>query len=281
MRKGPPACCTKICSRRIICELRAIVRGVAASMDCGSNEFVCQFFDWLSRHPNAIKQTLEFLDGLWSEAGGQLIKFLKEHGEKLIAIASFSFGVYRWWIYRERILHKRLEEYIRESDARLGPASVRTVDAILKPGRTAALPQPAFAVELQDILVRSGFDSFLRVSPIEKLAERKLSRSLRGIRKRQQIARAALQSLLEQQTHVHLLAGAIATSRARRKVGPASGLARGPCPAISRPHNRDALAKECEAFQLLRLNRKSEAFQAYLDLENIVNALSGSRAVEI
>ncbi len=83
------------------------------------------------------------------QAGGQIIKFLKEHGEKLIAIASFSFGVWRWWIYRERILHKRLEEYIRESDARLGPASAQTTEAFLRPGRTALLSQPAFAIELQ------------------------------------------------------------------------------------------------------------------------------------
>ena len=47
-------------------------------------------------------------------------------------------------------------------------------------------------------------------------------------------------------------------------------------------HNRDALAKECEAFQLLRLNRKyPKAFQAYLDLENIVNAFQDQGAVEI
>jgi hypothetical protein len=253
-------------------------------MDCGSNELVCQFLAWLLSHSHPIKQILEMIAGLWNDAGDQIIKVLKEHGEKLIAIASFAFGVYRWWIYRERILHRRLEEYIRESDAQLGPASTQTVEAILKPGRTAALPQPAFAIELQDILVRSSFDSLLHLAPIENSAERKLSRSLRGIRKRQQIARAALQSLLEQQTHVHLLAGAIATSRARRRLDRPQAW-RDDYAALREfrtvlqfpAHSRDPVAKECEAFQLLRLGKRAEALQAYTDLENFAAALSEHR----
>lgn len=153
-------------------------------MDCGPNEPVCQFFDWLARHPHSIRQVLQFVDGLWNQAGGQLIAFLKEHGEKLVAIASFSFAVWRWWKYRERILHKRLEEYIRESDARLAPASAQTFEAILRPGRTALLPQPAFALELRSILTTNGWDSLLRFTSVERQAERLLARALKGIRNR-------------------------------------------------------------------------------------------------
>jgi hypothetical protein len=253
-------------------------------MDCGPNEPLCQLFDWLTNHSHAIRQTFELIDSLWDEAGGQIIKFLKEHGEKLIAIASFSFGVWRWWIYRERILHKRLEEYIRESDARLGPASAQTVEAILRPGRTAVLPQPAFAIELQDILGRNGFSSPLGLSSVERRAERQLAGALRSIRNRQQIARAALESLLEQQTQVHLLAGAIATSRARRK--PDRPHAWRDDHAALREfrmvlqfptHDRDAIAKECEAFQLLRLGKRPEAWQAYVELENFAGTLPDQR----
>jgi hypothetical protein len=253
-------------------------------MDCGPNEFVCLFFDWVSRHPRAIKQVLEAIDGLWNQAGGELISFLKEHGEKLVAIASFSFAVYRWWLYRERILHKRLEEYIRESDARLKPAVTQTAHAILRPGRTAALPQPAFAIELQDILVQSRWDSLLRFSSIERRAERKLGKALRGIRRRQQIARSASQSLTEQQVQVHLLSGAIAASRARRKsIRPEAwrddyAALREFRKVLQFPtHDRDALAKECEAFQLLRLGNSHEAFQAYLDLQNIAESIGNQQ----
>jgi hypothetical protein len=227
---------------------------------------------------------LEFVDGLWNEAGGRLITFLKEHGEKLVAIASFSFGVWRWWIYRERILYKRLKEYIRESDARLKPTSTQAVEALLRPSRTPALPQPAFAVELQGILERNGWHSFLRLASVERQAERKLSGALRGLRKRQQIARAALQSLQEQQTQIHLLTGAIATSRARRR-SDRTLASRDDHAALrefrkvlqSPPHLRDVAAKELEAFQLLRLGKRAEAMQAYEDLENFAGAVADLR----
>jgi len=169
--------------------------GVA--MDCGADDLGCRLLEWLFTHSHAIKQTLEFLDALWGDAGGQIIRFLKEHGEKLIALASFSFAVWRWWIYRERILHKRLEEYINESDARLEPAAKQTVEVILRPGRTAALPQPAFALELQDILVTQGWRSRFQLSSVERQAEKQFGRALRGIRRRQQTVRAASRSLLE------------------------------------------------------------------------------------
>ena len=263
-------------SLRIAC----YVLGVGASMDCGSNEPVCLLLSWLSSNSHALKQILELVDGIWNEAGGQIIRFLREHGEKLVAIASFSFAVYRWWIYRERILHKRLEEYIRESDARLVPASAQTVEAILRPGRTAALPQPAFAMELRDILARTGWLSLVRLSSVERQAERKLASALRGIRRRQQIARAAEQSLLEQQAQVHLLAGAIAASRARRKSDRAQA-SRDDHAALREfrftTHDRDAVAKECEAFQLLRLGKRTETKQAYGDLEGIAVHLPDAR----
>jgi hypothetical protein len=253
-------------------------------MDCGPNEYFCLLLDWLSRHPGAFKQTIEFVDGVWNAAGGQFIKFLKEHGEKLVAIASFSFGVWRWWIYRERILHKRLEEYIRESDARLKPASAQAVEALLRPSRTATLPQPAFALELQGILEKTGWHSFLGFSAVESQAERKLGSALRGLRKRQQIARAALESLSEQQAQVHLLVGAIATSHARRKPDrvQASRYDHASLRAFRKvlqfPAWRDnTIAKECEAFQLLRLGKRAEATQAYEDLESFAVGLSEQR----
>jgi hypothetical protein len=187
-------------------------------MDCGADELLCRLIEWLSHNAYAVQQLIAFLDSVWANAGGQIVDFLKQHGEKLIALLSFSFAVWRWWRYREGILHKRLEEYIRESDARLGPASDQTMEAILRPGRTAVLPQPAFAVELRDILETNGWGTLFQFSDVERHAERQYGRALRRIRNRQRIARAATQSLLDQQARVHLLAGATAASRARRTV---------------------------------------------------------------
>jgi hypothetical protein len=143
-------------------------------------------------------------------------------------------------------------------------------------------------VELHDILARAGWLSLVRLSSIEWHAERKLASVLRGIRRRQQIARAAEQSLLEQQAQVHLLAGAIAASRARRKTDRAQA-SRDDHTALrefrkvlqSTTHDRDAVAKECEAFQLLRLGKRTEAKQAYEDLEGIAAHLPDARGRDL
>jgi hypothetical protein len=253
-------------------------------MDCGAEELLCRLIEWLSHNAYAVRQTLEFLDTLWSSAGGQIADFLRDHGEKLIALLSFSFAVWRWWRYREGILHKRLEEYIRESDARLGPASDQTMEAILRPGRTAALPQPAFAVELRDILDTNGWGTFFRFSSVERHAERQFGRTLRRMRNRQRIARAATQSLHDQQARVHLLAGAVAASRARRTTDSRRAslcdhaALREFQKVLQFPaHHRDVVAKECEAFQLLRLRKHAEAARAYLELEEFAGALPDQR----
>jgi len=178
-------------------------------MDCGG-DIACDLIDWLSANGYIVRQIAESIDALWDQAGGQITALMREHGEKLVAILSFCFALWRWWIYREGILHKRLLEYVKESDERLGPAATATYEAILRPGRAAALPQPAYALELRGILVRHGWSSLLRFSSAERQTERRLGRALKGIRKRRQIMRAASQSLREQQSQVHLLAGAVA-----------------------------------------------------------------------
>lgn len=253
-------------------------------MDCGADELLCRLIDWLSHNAYAARKTLEFLDAIWKGAGGRIVDFLREHGEKLIALLSFSFGVWRWWRYRERILHKRLEEYIEESDARLAPASARAMEAILRPGRTAALPQPAFAIELGDILEANGWRSFWRLGTVERQAERQLGRAVRGIRNRQRLARKAAQSLLAQQACAHLLAGAVAASRARRTEDPSraavydhAALREFQKVLQFAGYHRDVVAKECEAFQLLRLRKRAEAARAYLELEEFARDLPDQR----
>ena len=83
-----------------------------------------------------------------------------------------------------------------------------------------------------------------------------------------------------------MLAGAIATSRARRKSNRSQGwqedysALREFRKVLQFPtHDRDAVAKECEAFQLLRLGRRSEASQAYVELEAIAATFGNQDAV--
>ncbi len=253
-------------------------------MDCGSEDLVCHAIDWLSSHSHAVQQTFGLIDSAWNHAGGRVLAFLKEHGEKLIALASFSFAVWRWWIYRERILHKRLEEYIQQSDRRLRPAALAAMEAMLRPGRTATLRQPAFAIELREILDRTAWRSFFGLSTIERQTEKQLARALNGLRKRQRIARTAMRSLQHQQAWVHLLAGAVAASRGRCKsrssnsLGSAQKALREFRRVLEIPgHPSNVEARECEAFELLRLREHDLAMKSYIVLEELARNIDEDR----
>jgi hypothetical protein len=87
-------------------------------MDCGADDLACQLFDWFSSSGYVIRHTFAVIDSLWDAAGGHITNFWEQHGEKLVAMASFCFGLWRWYVYRERILYKRLEQYIQDSDRR-------------------------------------------------------------------------------------------------------------------------------------------------------------------
>jgi hypothetical protein len=252
-------------------------------VDC-SEDIACQLFDWFSSNGFVLRETFVRLDALWNAAGGQITHFLSEHGEKIVAALSFSFGVWRWWIYRERVLHKRLEEYIRESDARLGPTTSRMMDAILRPGRGLAVAQPAFALELNDVLETHDWRSFFGISPVGRQAERQLRRAIVGIRKRERTVADAARSLQRQRAEAHMLKGAIEVSKARRmsdqrKAGQYDGAALREFQRTLQieTHRRDAEAKECEAFQFLRLGQRDHAEAAYKQVEDFAADLVDTR----
>lgn len=257
-------------------------------MECGADELACHLIDWALNSPYVVKEAFDAFDVVWKQTGWHIGEFLQKHGEKLIAIFGFCFAVWKWLRYREGILHKRLQEFIRESDARLGPACAQIREAILRPGRTAVLPQPAFAIELRGILNTHGWWSFFNVSPVEKQVERKLGRVLRRIHRREQVARKASRSLEEQRAQVHLLAGAVAAARAQREYD---------CIVASRNdhkalrqfqevlqftgHHRDAIAKEAEAFQLLRLGQRAMAKLAYEEVERFAADIEEQRTRDL
>jgi hypothetical protein len=248
-------------------------------MEC-SEDIVCQLFDWFSSSGYVLRETFHWLDSLWNAAGG----FFSKHGEKIVAALSFSFGAWRWWIYRERVLHKRLEEYIRESDERLGPTTSRMLEAILRPGRAVALPQPAYALELNDVLEGLGWRRFFGISPIGWQAERQLKRALKGVRLRERTVATAARSLQKQRAEVHMLRGALAVSKARSTSddtlsGGRDGHALREFQRALQidTHRRDAEAKECEAFQFLRLGQLDHALAAYEEMADFALAINDAR----
>jgi hypothetical protein len=213
------------------------------------------------------------------------------YGEKLIAALSLAFAIWRWWVYREAILHKRLEEYILESDKRLEPSSVAVVEALLRPGRTASLPHPAFARELRRVLIRHRWRERLSAYShlsFESQVHWKLGSALRGIRGRIATAQKAVASLQSQQANIHMIAGAISASRARKGMIPTMVLRQDAAAlrefrrVLQVPgFQRNCHAKENEGFQLLRLGSRQLALSAYEELEEFGTTIQDQRTREL
>ncbi|MEO0854574.1 MAG: hypothetical protein AAFY15_13880, partial [Cyanobacteria bacterium J06648_11] len=53
----------------------------------------------------------------------QMFSLATEHGELIIALATFSFGIWKWYRFNEHFLHYRLLDYIEESDRNLNTAT--------------------------------------------------------------------------------------------------------------------------------------------------------------
>ncbi len=138
-------------------------------------------------------------------------------GARRKAGCSFELGlaIWRWWLYRETVLYKRLEEFVRESDRRLAPASNEVVRALLRPSDTIPLTQPAYAVELRRVLDTHGWRSWIWFGSLEKQADRQIGKLMSGIRKRERILEKAHASLTNKSSSA-LTRGSRLLARARR-----------------------------------------------------------------
>ena len=154
-------------------------------MDCGANEFLCRALVWLREAGIDITQWNAWLQQAWpnvADALQRVIEFLSAHSEKIFGLAGFSFGVWRWWYYRESVLHKRLQEYLAEQERRLHQARTYVLEAILRPGPKRRFAEPLFAVKpLRTLLRRRGWRLLFGVRRIELGADWLLRKALRKI----------------------------------------------------------------------------------------------------
>ena len=88
-------------------------------MDCGADQYACQLMAWVSENQFDAAVFSKLIAHVGHHAAG-VIRWITDiiefHGDKLIAGAVFVFAVYKWLINREGILHKRLDEYLHDSD---------------------------------------------------------------------------------------------------------------------------------------------------------------------
>lgn len=262
-------------------------------MDCGvASDFLCRFSAGLLQPSIDMSQWFGALRDTWantSELFWRIVEFLLAHSEKIFGLAGFSFGVWRWWYTRERVLHKRLLEYLSEQDERLRDARSYVLDAIHRPGPKQQFADPLFAVRpLRRLLRQRRWDALFDFRRIEANAERNLDKALVEIEHRLAIAVGALTSLRAQMASAYLLKGAIASARASERRGTSERIDLDDKALIHfrtvlqvHDYERDVQAKEYEAHQLRKLGHWTEARIAYEQLEGLTAWIPDERTRDL
>jgi tetratricopeptide (TPR) repeat protein len=252
-------------------------------MECGSQDAVCQLTTWLSENELATGWLVESLGRFGASANGvigALSQFVKEYGQSIIGLVGVSFGFWRWWRYREHILHKRLDEYLKESDGRLAHGTAQILEAIQRPAPGQRAGDPLFVNrDLRTVLRERNWDNAVLALSVETSADWQLSKAIDSITRRLSTAHALTASLHRQLTSAHSIRGAIAASRAdRTKSGEfytrALNFFRS---ALSVPGNeRNLVLKELEAHQQRKL-KIAAAEKAYEDLIELAKGIEDVR----
>lgn len=250
-------------------------------MDCGANDTACQILVWVTEN--------ELATGLMTKLAGQfgatgvVGAFLAAHGEKLIGIGGFIFGIWRWWKYREQILHKRLQEYLRDNDRRLANGQNYVLEAMQRPGPGQIFQDPLFiGSALRSVLRERNWDRSPVAATVERSAELQLANSRTSIERRIEAADATIASLRQQLATTHIIRGAVAASSAKRVPSRANERNNAALTffrsVLQIPgQQQNLLAKEFEAHQLRKLGQSDQALQAYLDLEQLAVTINNHR----
>ena len=258
-------------------------------MDCGDG-LACHALTWLVENEYVAatfaKAVADF--GISADGAiGQVFFFLKEHIDKIIALGISSFGVYKWWRYREQILHRRLAEYLSESDRRLGEGQAYVLEALQRPGPGQPFKLPLFAEKpLLVVLREQNWDRTPVAANVLSSADWQLSGAMESIERKIQTAERTITSLRQQMATVNILKGAIASAGAKRATDPDSALNTSALfsfkSALQVPgHEQDLVTRELEAHQLRKLRMNSDAIVAYSEVERLAASCSPPRTREL
>jgi len=239
-------------------------------MECGSQDLVCQvlaIFEESEVLAGGLTDLIGRLGENASGAAGALAQFLRDYGQALVGLLGFSFGFWRWWRDRERILHERLDKYIKESDGRLETAQQDLLEAVQRPGPGLRFATPLFAEpDLTVVLRERRWDRAPLAVTVARSADAQLSNAISGISRRVEAAAKATASLQKQLAAAHTLRGAIAASVAKNPSQSEFALS---CfrNALRIPQQKPLVfAKELEAHQLRKLGHLDRAAEAYSEL---------------
>ena len=245
---------------------------------------------WISENEftaTVISKTIAHLGDHASYIGRWLADLWQVHGEKIIAAAGVVFGAWKWWRNREQILHKRLEEYLHDSDKRLIEGQDYLLEAIQRPGPGQSFKLPLFANgQLQAVLRERRWDSSPLTMTIASSADIELREAAQKIKDQLETAEQTINSLREQLATSQLLRGAIAAAAPLSRWENRSDRERFALTAFRSVlqipgHEGNVLAKELEAHQLRKLGQLPAALRAYEEVEVLAAAIEDPKKQQL
>lgn len=251
-------------------------------MNCGGDDLICQGMTWLEHNEFVASTMTELVSRYGIHASGiigAIAVFIEHNAQAMFGAAGLAFGIWRWWRYRELILHRRLAEYIRESDGRLIDGQKYVLNALQRPSPGRPFEAPLFApMQLRSVLREHNWDRSPVAMNVETSAETQLVQAVEKIRRQMETSRDEMKSLRRQFVTAQILLGAVSSSLARKS--PAWAHERNTLALESfraaletEGHKNDRVAKELHAHQLRKSGHLNEALQAYCELEAIASDL--------
>ena len=246
-------------------------------MDCGASDFFCYVLGLFAQHGVEVSAALKWWP--WIE------ERILANVQAIVGLGGFSFGVWKWWYFRERVLHKRLREYLQHQDQKLLDARSYVLEALYRPTAVRSFAEPLFAVcPLRRVLRRRGWSSILGILKLETGADHLLNKALRRIESRLEAADGQIAALQRQQASAHLLKGAIASARAGSPPSRTDStkfdyrsLDAFRAALQVRGHEADMELLEYEAHQLRKLGYLDDADRRYASLEERALTIAASR----
>ena len=228
-------------------------------MDCGTQDALCELTNWLSENDLIGPWLVEVIGRFGARAegvAGALTQFVRDYGQSIVGLIGVSFGFWRWWRYREHILHKRLAEYLRENDARLATGTADLIELIQRPAPGQQFKDPLFIDDdLRVVLRERNWDKPAYAVGVAASSDWQLARAIEAINLRLSNAQAMVASLNLQLFSAHSIRGAIAALRRSDRDPEVANDALGHFKtALAVPgHDRDVTLRELEAHQMRKL----------------------------
>ena len=249
-------------------------------MECGSQDALCELTAWLSENELIGPWLVEVIGrfGLHaSGAIGAISQFIRDYGQSIVGLIGVSFGFWRWWRYREHILHKRLAEYLRENDARLATGTADLIELIQRPAPGQQFKDPLFINDdLRVVLRERNWDKPAYALNIARSSESQLAKSIEAINRRLATAQAVVASLNKQLFSACSIRGAIAASLPTRNDSKTYSDALNHFKrALAVPgHERDLAVRELQAHQMRKLRLSGrETYDDVLALASMLDDL--------